>query len=101
MNDFSESGAAVRFVTAWCVDLEGKRNFDARGVEIVTCAAVGAEIHACMAGVVMTWLVDKTRGDLRSPRGHRVRQWAKSKMHRYCNQGEKCKVAVFANTPAQ
>ena len=49
MNDFSESGAAVRFVTAWCVDLEGKRNFDARGVEIVTCAAVGAEIHACMA----------------------------------------------------
>ena len=44
MNDFSESGAAVRFVTAWCVDLEGKRNFDARRVEIVTCAAVGAEI---------------------------------------------------------
>ena len=62
MNDFSESGAAVRSGPAWGVDLEGKRNFDARGVEIVTCAAVGAEIHACMAGVVMTWLVDKTRG---------------------------------------
>ena len=54
MNDFSESGAAVRFVTAWCVHVEGKRNFDGRGVEIVTCAAVGAEIHACFAGVVMT-----------------------------------------------
>ena len=62
MNDFSESGAAVRFGPAWGVDLEGKRNFDARGVEIVTCAAVGAEIHPCMAGVVMTWLLDKTQG---------------------------------------
>ena len=49
MNDFSESGAAVRFVTAWCVHVEGKRNFDARGVEIVRGAAVGAEMHACMA----------------------------------------------------
>ena len=49
MNDFSESGAAVHFVSAGGVDLEGKRNSDARGVEIVTCAAVGAEIHACFA----------------------------------------------------
>ena len=49
MNDLSESGAAVRFVSAGGVDLEGKRTFDARGVEIVTCAAVGAEIHACYA----------------------------------------------------
>ena len=49
-------------MTAWCVDLEGKRNFDARGVEIVTCAAVGAEIHACFARVVMAWRLDKTAG---------------------------------------
>ena len=46
MNDFSESGATVRFVPAWGVDLEGKRNGDARRVEIVAFAAVGAEIHA-------------------------------------------------------
>ena len=62
MNDFSESGAAVRFGPAWGVDLEGKRNFDGRGVEIVTCAAVGAEIHACFAGVVRHGVWIRRRG---------------------------------------
>ena len=50
--DFSESGAAVGLVAGWWMHLEGKAKANARGVEIVSWAAVGAEIRACFAGVV-------------------------------------------------
>ena len=50
--DFSESRAAVGLVAGWWVHLEGKAKANARGVQIVSWAAVGAEIRACFAGVV-------------------------------------------------
>ena len=44
--DFSESGTAVGLVAGQWTHIEGKANGNARGVEIVTWAAVGAEIRA-------------------------------------------------------
>ena len=56
--------------------LEGKTNGDARGREIATCAAVGAEIQTCIQRLVRAWPLEPTSGrgtvSPRSPGGHRV-----------------------------
>ena len=69
--------------------LEGKTNGDARGREIATCAAVGAEIRTCIRRLVRAWPLEPTSGrgavSPRSPGSHRVSQWANPKMHPYWN----------------
>ena len=42
--------------------LEGKTNGDARGREIATCAAVGAEIQTCIRRLVRAWPLEPTSG---------------------------------------
>ena len=42
------------------VHLEGKTNGDARGREIATCAAVGAEIQTCIRRLVRAWPLEPT-----------------------------------------
>ena len=70
--------------------LEGKTNGDARGREIATCAAVGAEIQTCIRRLVRAWPLEPTSGrgavSPRSPVIPRVSQWAIPKMHPYWNQ---------------
>ena len=54
--------------------LEGKTNGDARGREIATCAAVGAEIQTCIRRLVRAWPLEPTSGrgavSPRSPGSH-------------------------------
>ena len=54
--------------------LEGKTNGDARGREIATCAAVGAEIQTCIQRLVRAWPLEPTSGrgavSPRSPGSH-------------------------------
>ena len=75
--------------------LEGKTNGDARGREIATCAAVGAEIQTCIRRLVRAWPLEPTSGrgavSPRSPGSHGGSQWANPKMHPYWNQAKKCK----------
>ena len=76
--------------------LEGKTNGDARGREIATCAAVGAEIQTCIQRLVRAWPLEATSGrgavSPRSPGSHGGSQWAIPKMRVYWNQAKKCKV---------
>ena len=73
--------------------LEGKTNGDARGREIATCAAVGAEIQTCIQRLVRAWPLEPTSGrgavSPRSPGSHRVSQWANPKMRVYWNQARR------------
>ena len=75
--------------------LEGKTNGDARGREIATCAAVGAEIQTCIRRLVRAWPLEPTSGrgavSPRSPGSHLGSQWAIPKMRVYWNQAKKCK----------
>ena len=76
--------------------LEGKTNGDARGREIATCAAVGAEIQTCiLQRLVRAWPLEPTSGrgavSPRSPGSHGGSQWAIPKMRVYWNQAKKRK----------
>ena len=75
--------------------LEGKTNGDARGREIATCAAVGAEIQTCIRRLVRAWPLEPTSGrgavSPRSPGIPRVSQWAIPKMRGHWIQAKKCK----------
>ena len=88
--DFLECHTTDHLTKDRSMHLEGKTNGDARGREIATCAAVGAEIQTCIRRLVRAWPLEPTSGrgavSPRSPVIPRVSQWAIPKMHPYWNQ---------------
>ena len=60
--DFLECHTTDHLTKDRSMHLEGKTNGDARGREIATCAAVGAEIRTCIRRLVRVWPLKPTRG---------------------------------------
>ena len=93
--DFLECHTTDHLTKDRSMHLEGKTNGDARGREIATCAAVGAEIRTCIRRLVRAWPLEPTSGrgavSPRSPGSHLGSQWAIPKMRVYWNQAKKCK----------
>ena len=94
--DFLECHTTDHLTKDRSMHLEGKTNGDARGREIATCAAVGAEIQTCIRRLVRAWPLEPTSGrgavSPRSPGSHGGSQWAIPKMRVHWNQAKKCKV---------
>ena len=61
--DFAGSESDDLLAAARSIHLEGKTNGDARGREIATFAAVGAEIHACIGPLVRAWPLELSERD--------------------------------------
>ena len=85
--DFPASESDDLLAAARSVQLEGRTNGRPRGREIATCAAAGAQIQTCIQGGGSSMAFqDKKREWIeiffftRSLRGHRVSQWAISKI---------------------